>query len=170
MHNATTMRPTRNVLATWRGMLRLTPPTVAAYIPSPRFARIARPAPSCHSSNESPNSSHFSRTAGQPVVSIPVGKTMWRASSESFPDRVFSWATPGCLLLVTGVDRLDRVHNLTKALRQRGQVTSRRVRVLDRAGDPSPHCDQQLASITPSRRLGDRLRLDRGNLISAHGA
>src|SRR5690625_151041 len=83
-HSAKTIAPTRKVLPTWRGIDIPVPPTVAAYLPSERFAKIRRPTSGCHGRNVIPNSRHLLCTAGQPVETTPFGATTCRAISESF--------------------------------------------------------------------------------------
>src|SRR5574337_353802 len=99
------------------------PPTVAAYLPLARLARISRPSPACHSSCTMPRSRHLSRTAGYPVDTIPAGTTTCRATSESFrvPRLVGGGDTLLRLLRGPGVDRLDLPNRLHQPLRQRRQ-------------------------------------------------
>src|SRR5690554_4393589 len=96
MHSANVMPPTRYVLPTWRGADIPTPPTVAAYRPSARLARISQPAPSCHASNPIPSASQRRRTGPQPVVTIPDGRTRCLATSDSR-------LVPGLAVRVAGI-------------------------------------------------------------------
>src|SRR5665647_3883333 len=90
-------------------------------MPSSRLPRITRPAPRCHSSNVSPHSRHIASTAGQPVETIPEGRTTCRATSDSrvvegfVGDRTTVLFLPGC------VQRVDVLRDLHQAAGQCGQ-------------------------------------------------
>jgi hypothetical protein len=69
-----------------------------------------------------PSSRHLSRTAGQPVDTIPDGVTTCRATSDSRPVEGFVRGCVGIAAFLLGrVDRLDLLGDLQQATRQRGQ-------------------------------------------------
>src|SRR5690606_12792123 len=91
---------------------------------------------------------------------MPAGKVNFLAYSDS---RGVELTVGDCggvilrLLLLTGVDGLDDRHDLSEPLRQRGKVTSRRRRVLDRLGDARAHGHHELARCPRLGCLRDRL-------------
>src|SRR5215207_9494603 len=160
MHNPNEIAPIRNVLPTCRGIDIAT--VSAAYKPSARFAKIARPAPSCHGSNANPNSPHVSRTAGQPVDTMPRGNTTCLASSDSFAGPTFISSRRRPTHLVTTiriVDRLNLLSDQQQLPRQRRQIPWRRVSLVHRLRNPIPRRHQQRPAHTTLRRISHRLRL-----------
>src|SRR5690349_15432410 len=139
-HSAKMMHAIRYVLPTWRGMLMTT--VSEAYEPSDRFAKISLPAPSCQPSKCQPRRRHVSNTFGHDVEAMPSGVMTWRATSESR-----RWSVAGAVegfvvsvgdnrmvLILGDHDGLDLAADLKLTARQGGKVASRRVRVVDRAG------------------------------------
>src|SRR5215204_3680196 len=123
-HNAKIIPPTRNVLPTWRGTDIPTPSIIAANLPLARFAKISRPAASCHGSNVIPS---FTRqvcsTCGQPVETIPVGAETFRANSDSRGVEGFVGASAviASLLLHLRVQQPDLLIDLPQLPRQWSQ-------------------------------------------------
>src|SRR5688572_12894349 len=107
----------------------------AAYIPSARFARIRRPAPSCQPSNPQPRRRQVSRTDGHSVATIPSGATTWRATSDSGRRSVVS-TVPALIVdvryhrvvfVLSHHDRLDLATDLELTTGQGCQVPGRSV-------------------------------------------
>src|SRR5579875_482726 len=163
-HSATITEPTRKVLPTWRGIDSTIPPSVAAYLPSARLPSISRPRPCCQSSCRMPRSRHLSRTAGYPVVTIPVGTTTCRATSESFRVPCFVGTDGTLLRLLRGpeVERLDLLRDVLQPPSQSRKITRRAIRVLHRLRDPLPHRHQQIPVRARLGSLDHRLLPPRG--------
>src|SRR5690606_23624559 len=97
------------------------------------------PAPSCHRSATRPIFRISAFTAGQPVVVIPDGRTKYRAASESFGVELRVNDVVGIRFLpAPSLDRLNLPTDLHQSLRQRRQITSRTIRVIQRPRNPLP--------------------------------
>src|SRR5665647_1488693 len=168
MHRATIIDPMVNVLPVWREIDSTTPPMPAAYCPFARFARIARPSPSCHSSKTIPTPAHRSRTAGQPVETIPDGKITCRARSDSFPVLVRRRGATVGLLGFPGVKDGDLAPELVHPSTQGSEIRAADVRVVDRRRDPRPHRHVLIPQRPALHSLGDRHGALRSSLDLAY--
>src|SRR5690625_614199 len=157
IENATIVAPTKNVLPTWRGMLRTTPPTVAAYFPSARRPKTSCPSPSCQPSKSMPKSAHVSRICHQPVVLMPSGMTTWRATSDSRSvERVAGGAATDTILLDGRIVKANQAVQLAQLFVRRRDGVGRHLAGVQLLGQGSAHRREHVAA-RPVQCLGDRL-------------